>query len=120
MANQVLSPKEVIEIYESGKHRRYSLLFSVNGGALAIGKLIVSGSKEEQLALGSLRVWMVGVAIAIFSSVMTYDIWQFGMRMRRNDPTLFGPAGQRVLIIIGVMLTAVGLIVAIPSGAHLP
>jgi hypothetical protein len=48
---------------------------------------------------------------------MTYDIWKVGLRMRDLNDTLFGPAGRLVLIIIGVLLTVVGLIVAIPSGA---
>jgi len=27
---------KLFELYENGKHRRYSLLFSINGGAFAI------------------------------------------------------------------------------------
>lgn len=31
---------DVSELYENGKHRRYSLLFAVNGGTLAIAKYL--------------------------------------------------------------------------------
>jgi hypothetical protein len=36
-----LERKDILELYEQGKHRRCALLFSVNGGAFAIGKLLV-------------------------------------------------------------------------------
>ena len=31
---------ELFDTYEVGKHRRYSLLFAVNGGAFAVAKLL--------------------------------------------------------------------------------
>jgi len=31
---------KLFELYENGKHRRYSLLFSINGGAFAIAKFL--------------------------------------------------------------------------------
>jgi hypothetical protein len=38
--------KDKVSLYEEGKHRRYSLLFSVNGGAFAVAKILVgSGCK---------------------------------------------------------------------------
>jgi hypothetical protein len=104
--------ENVTKAYEDGKHRRYSLLFSVNGGALVIGKMIVSGTDAEKIVLGGLKVWMLGLAMAAFSAVMTYDIWQFGIRMREFDNSLFGTPGRRVLILIGAMLVILGLIVS--------
>lgn len=114
MADEEILRKDVITLYEDGKHRRYTLLFSVNGGALVVGKLLVSGTSAEQLAFGSLRIWMIGLAMAIFSAVMTYDIWQFGVRMRKLDGDLFGNPGRIVLAMIGGLLTILGLAVAVP------
>jgi hypothetical protein len=105
--------KDVCQAYEDGKHRRYGLLFSVNGGALAIGKLIVGEAGTDRIVLGGLKVWMLGLAMAAFSGLMTYDIWQFGLRMRKFDETLFCRPGKRVLLMIGGMLTFLGLLVAI-------
>jgi hypothetical protein len=34
--------KDKMSLYEEGKHRRYSLLFSVNGGAFAVAKILGS------------------------------------------------------------------------------
>ena len=34
--------RDAFEIYENGKHRRYTLLFSVNGAVAAIAKLYPS------------------------------------------------------------------------------
>ena len=36
------SYKEAFKLYEDGKHRRYQLLFAVNGGAFAIGRLFAT------------------------------------------------------------------------------
>lgn len=116
LPNQKTFNKEVVAAYEDGKHRRYGLLFAVNGGALAIGRIVVSGSESEKIVLGGLKIWMLGIAMAIFSVVMTYDIWKFGERMRLFDETLFGPPGRRVLLLIGTLLTIIGLIVGLPVG----
>jgi hypothetical protein len=40
-ANDVLQVKDAYTLYEEGKKRRYSLLFSVNGGALSKCGLVV-------------------------------------------------------------------------------
>jgi hypothetical protein len=107
--------KDVVEAYENGKHRRYSLLFAVNGGALAIGKLAFIGSPADRIVFGGLKVWMLGGALAIFSALMTYDIWMFGKRMKEFDNSLFGPAGKTVLVLVGAMLTSIGVVVALPA-----
>ncbi len=115
MPEEVLFRKDLVQAYEDGKHRRYGLLFSVNGGALAVGQLAAAGSTADKLVLGGLRVWMLGLAMATFSLVMTYDIWQFGSRMRKVDSALFTAPGKAVLLLIGSLLTLVALIVAIPQ-----
>jgi hypothetical protein len=104
--------KDVVEAYEQGKHRRYGLLFSVNGGALAIGKLAFTAPTAERIVFGGLKVWMLGVVLGIFSALMTFDIWMFGKRMRKLDKGLFGLPGKIVLLSVGGMLTGIGFMVA--------
>ena len=41
-----LTVKDALELYENGKHRRYSLLFSVNGGAFAIAKILADKGRR--------------------------------------------------------------------------
>jgi hypothetical protein len=101
--------KDVVEAYEQGKHRRYGLLFSVNGGALAIGKLAFTAPTAERIVFGGLEVWMLGVVLGFFSALMTFDIWMFGKRMQKLDKGLFGLPGKIVLLSVGGMLTGVGL-----------
>jgi hypothetical protein len=36
----LLSFREAFELYENRRHRRYELLFAVNGGAFAVVKLL--------------------------------------------------------------------------------
>ena len=59
--------------YIDGKMRRYSLLFSVNGGALAIAKLMADESTAR--LLGRLALWHLAVGAIIFTLVMVVDIW---------------------------------------------
>lgn len=103
--------KDVIDIYENGKHRRYSLLFAVNGGVLAIAKLIVGGTAPEKAALGGLRLWMLAVFAASFSFLMGADIWAFGSRMKDLDDNLFDWRGKTVLALLTAILMAAWLIV---------
>ena len=89
MTNQ-LTKKDVFELYEQGKHRRYSLLFSVNGGAFAIGNLFV-GDHGQDKVLGDLKLWMLAVAMMLFSGVMCFDIWMFGEKMKKLSKVLNDP-----------------------------
>lgn len=93
--------------YEDGKARRYALLFSVNGGAFAVLSLAEKAGREPSPSarlIGDLSVWQLSVGLAAFSAVMVYDIFAFGEKMRARDGTLFGPAGQLVLLAIGALL----------------
>jgi hypothetical protein len=101
---------EAYKLYEDGKHRRYELLFAVNGGAFAIAKLI-----GEKPGLGSLRLSYVALGMVLFTITMVYDIYQFGKkwhaigeRFKRDDKdqlhTIFGSPGRRVIIIIGALI----------------
>src|SRR6266478_4304885 len=77
-----LTLKEAKDLYETGKHRRYSLLFAVNGGAFAIAKMIVGEPGECGVVLGNLTLAGLSVGMAAFTAVMAWDIYQFGEKMR--------------------------------------
>jgi hypothetical protein len=83
----------------------------VNGAAFAIGRLLVGGSGQERIVLGGMTVWMLALAMAFFSAVMTYDIWAFGERMRGMDSELFGTPGKIVLVLLGALLVMAWIIV---------
>src|SRR5262245_58477150 len=67
--------------YEDGKHRRYNLLFAVNGGAFAIAKLLVGTAKEGGVVVGELRLCHLAYGMAAFTTAMVVDIDAFGLRM---------------------------------------
>ena len=68
--------KDAMEIYEDGKHRRYTLLFSVNGAVVAIFKVAPNSDT------GRVGSWALAIGMIIFTGLMLYDIWIFGTRMR--------------------------------------
>jgi hypothetical protein len=74
-----LSIKDAYTLYEEGKKRRYSLLFSVNGGAFAIAKLLTSSAAN---VLGDLSLAHLAIGMGIFTILMTWDIYAFGEKMR--------------------------------------
>jgi hypothetical protein len=97
------SIKEAFELYEGGKHRRYGLLFSVNGGAFALAKLLTD--KSEKIVLGDLSLSQLSLGMMLFTAVMTGDIFMFGMKMRNTYlRDAFEPPGQVVLVLLGVLL----------------
>src|SRR5215472_14167414 len=73
---------EAFKAYEDGKHRRYGLLFSVNGGAVATAKLF--GDPKMDVFLGSLKVWQVAAGMIVFTLLMWWDLWIFAQRMRQD------------------------------------
>jgi hypothetical protein len=102
-----LTLKEASDLYESGKHRRYGLLFSVNGGAFAVAKLLTGEpGKSSGLVLGGLTLTQLAIGMALFTAVMTADIYFFGEKMRLGykDAKFFGPPGKVVLILLGVLV----------------
>ncbi len=98
---------EACKLYEDGKHRRYELLFAVNGGAFAIAKLI-----GEKPGLGGLRLPYLAAGMVLFTLTMVYDIYKFGAKWhaigKRISPdpiyTIFGRPGRIVLILLGTLL----------------
>jgi hypothetical protein len=102
------SIKDAFELYENGKHRRYSLLFSVNGGAFAIAKLLAVQPGESSPVLGALSLSQLSVGMILFTAVMISDIFAFGLKMRKNYhlSDAFGAQGKIVLLLLGILLSA--------------
>ena len=108
--------------YEDGKHRRYGLLFSVNGGAFAVAKVLFDPNAKT--VLGALSLTQLAVGMILFTVVMVTDIFLFGRNLRSTlpcdpkDPAsttteLFAVRGQVVLALLGALLAA-GWALAIP------
>jgi hypothetical protein len=112
MSEEFQRIKDAYTLYEAGKKRRYDLLFAVNGGAFAIAQLLNNSSDK---ALGGLSLSDLAIGMAIFTILMTYDIYAFGEKMRdRHLPgEVFGPAGKAVLRLIGLLIVSGWLLVAI-------
>src|SRR5215471_10575979 len=102
-----LNIKEAFELYEEGKHRRYSLLFSVNGGAFAVAKLLTGEPGKSGVVLGELSLSQLSLGMVWFTAVMIWDIFAFGLKMRKNYlPGAFETQGKIVLLLLGVLLCA--------------
>jgi hypothetical protein len=108
--------KDAFQFYEDGKHRRYTLLFSVNAAVAAIAKL------GPSTGMGLLSTWAFGIGMIAFTVLMFYDIGIFGWRFREETGDskrgygegIFSLHGQIVLIgccaiiIVGWVLLAAG------------
>ena len=89
--------------YEDGKHRRYNLLFAVNGGAFAIAKLFAD--KDASAFLRHLSLSQLSLGMIIFTIIMTADIFMFGEKMRKTYVSdVFGWQGKVVLLLIGALI----------------
>jgi hypothetical protein len=112
---------ETFKIYEEGKHRRYTLLFSVNGGAFAVAKLF--SDQDAAALLGQLTIPRMSVGMIFFTAVMVADTFTFGAKMRRyvnvfgpEGVDVFGPAGKAVLLLIGLLICSGWFLVSWPIG----
>ena len=100
---------QIFKFYEDGKHRRYTLLFSVNGAVLAIAK---GWSEQSDKVLAGLTVQKLSIGMIAFVIVMGIDIWVFGDRMRGqagdnaldSQRGIFSFWGRLVLVAICVLL----------------
>jgi hypothetical protein len=123
--------KDIVAAYEQGKHRRYGLLFAVNGGAFAIAKVLAASfgqnapvqtaSVQNASVLGGLTLSMLALGMAAFTAVMGIDIFQFGRRMRALDDTLFGFWGRLVLALLCALIIGGWLMVGfapLPGGGR--
>jgi hypothetical protein len=99
-------------LYLEGKMKRYSLLFSVNGGAFAIATLF-----NEPTPPGGLSITSLSVGATVFTVLMTADIWLWGAGMRnRHGSVLFRPVGQTILLMIGALLTSGWTLIGVAGG----
>jgi hypothetical protein len=103
--------KDAYNLYESGKKRRYDLLFAVNGGAFAIAKLITDFKDK---VLGDLSLDSLAIGMAIFTILIVWDIYTFGENMRDKylPYIVFGAQGQAVLISLGFLIVLGWFLVA--------
>lgn len=101
---------DVFAVYENGKHRRYSLLFSVNGGAFAIAQLLAKSSPVGTWTVGHLSFRLLSLGMFVFTILMTIDIYTFADKMREIQkdarPEIFAEIGKVVLFSIGAMICA--------------
>jgi hypothetical protein len=105
---------DIFRAYEEGKHRRYNLLFAVNGGAFAVVELFATLTESPTIldptdpVLGSLTLSQLSLGMALFTIVMVVDIFMFGEKMRKQAPALdlFAWQGKIVLILIGLLIAA--------------
>jgi hypothetical protein len=110
-----LTLNEAHELYENGKHRRYTLMFAVNGGAFAIAKLLAGESGKSGVVLGSLTLQELAIGMALFTAFMTWDIYVFGLKMRATYlPHSFEWQGKLVLIVLGALQFTGWLLVGVP------
>jgi hypothetical protein len=109
-ANDVLQVKDAYTLYEEGKKRRYNLLFSVNGGAFAIAKLL----KDSGTAvLGDLSLAHLAIGMGMFTILMVWDIYAFGEKMHKQlKEEVFGAEGRAVLILLGILIVLGWFLVA--------
>lgn len=107
--------KDLFKAYEDGKHRRYSLMFAVNGGAFAVARLL--GEKGNPVA-GDLTLRHLAVGMILFTTIMSFDILTFGLRMRKQWKTSV-PDLQKPSILEGlfalpgwIVLTSIWLLIS--------
>jgi hypothetical protein len=66
--------------YIDGKIKRYNLMFAVNGGAFALGKLLRTSDTPN--ILGGLSLIHIAIGAIAFTFLMWFDIWLWGENMR--------------------------------------
>jgi hypothetical protein len=114
LTKPTLDLKDVYSLYESGKSRRYGLLFSVNGGAFAILSLLV---KDTDKAVDARWAALpIAVAMLSFTAIMIWDIHNFGEKMAALGGPLNlykrGGPGRQVLWLLGILLILAWIAVA--------
>ena len=117
---------DTFKAYEDGKHRRYNLLFAVNGGAFAVAKLFTDPKLlcdgNPPPILGGLSLGRLSFGMILFTVLMTLDIYMFGHKMRKlmlegqtSVSAWLGPfslPGKVVLMAIGALICVGWFLVA--------
>jgi hypothetical protein len=98
--------------YIDGKLKRYNLLFAVNGGAFAIGKLLVD---KQGPVLGGLELRHLAIGAILFTLIMGVDIYLFAMMMKTEflGKLVFNRPGKAVLIFLCLLPAAGWYLVAL-------
>jgi hypothetical protein len=113
------SLKDKMTLYEDGKHRRYSLLFSVNGGAFAVAKILVGTEGKHAEVLGQLRLSDLSWGMILFTAIMAADIYAFGYKMRKTYlREAFDWRGKLVLISLALLICIGWYLVGRPPGTR--
>lgn len=102
--------------YIDGKMKRYSLLFSVNGGAFAIAKFMSESDKTAgAVLLGKLRLWHLALGSIVFTILMVVDIFLWGQMMKKNflGDLAFTVAGKSILALLGLLIVLAWVFVAL-------
>jgi hypothetical protein len=86
-------------VYQDGKARRYALLFSVNGGALAILQFATEIDSADLFSA-------MPYGLIVFTAAMFIDIWAFGSALHQEIEQAFGRIGRLVLIMICGLIIA--------------
>ena len=115
-SNLLKSPADKLSgmnTYIEGKMKRYSLMFSVNGGAFLIAKLFAEEKTKE--VLGGLSPKALAIGAVLFTLLVWRDIYLFGDMMKReffDGKLVFQRQGILILhalsglVIIGWLLAA--------------
>jgi hypothetical protein len=109
---------QALDTYIEGKMKRYSLLFSVNGGAFAIAKIL--GEPNSTRILGGLTLQELAIGAVLFTILLGIDIFLWGQMMRTkffDGELVFEWAGKSILILLCILLILAWLIAAF-GGAH--
>jgi hypothetical protein len=128
----------VFKEYEDGKHRRYELLFKVNGAAFAIVSLAAE-AKASDFVYQVIGLRTLAFGLAAFCVVMGLDICTFGLKMRKMNAEywqridgrqqetpapktdlaeLFAWPGKAVLLAIVALLVIGWCLVAVYAPCH--
>lgn len=98
---------KALNTYIDGKMKRYSLLFSVNGGAFAIIRFSTQNGDLTNFVIGSIRLSFLAIGAIIFTFLIFIDIWAWGSNMRENynlHDSAFTVKGQMILIGLSSLL----------------
>lgn len=118
MLNNDTDKLDGLRTYIDGKMRRYSLLFSVNGGAFAIAKLMTgSDNAGNAVLLGSLKLWHLALGSIIFTILIVLDNFLWAQRMKKEflGDLAFNVPGKMILLLLGVLIISAWLLVAIST-----
>jgi hypothetical protein len=101
-------------VYQDGKSRRFSLLFTVNGGAFALVGFLAGD--QPRVKFGVFALWafvVVPIALVLFTRAMRDDFFVFGEAMHRvwrdsglDCPEIFSEKERRIVRCVAALLCA--------------